>query len=146
MSVDGVVGRPVGRTGRAVAPPRPGLSERAEQLFEKASSAFVVLLGCAWAFSIAAARATGDKVNIVTPASAAVVSGLSDADAPTAAYVTDAVNRKVVATIEADPAGESGKLRAEIRGASEKPGIVKAAIVAGGALRRVADFNFITPR
>jgi len=143
MSVDGVVVRPVGRTVRTV---RTGLSERAEQVFEKASSAFVVLLGCAWAFSIASARATGDKVNIVTPASAAVVSGLSDANAPTAAYVTDAVNRKVVASIEADAAGESGKLRAEIRGASERPGIVKAAIAAGGALRRVADFNLITPR
>ena len=118
MNVDGMAVR------------RTGLSERAEQVFEKVSSAFVVLLGCAWAFSIAYARATGDKVNIVTPASAAVVSGLSDANAPTAAYVTDAVNRKVVATVEADASGESGKLRAEIRGASE----------------RVAGFSVITPR
>jgi uncharacterized protein YcbK (DUF882 family) len=134
MNVDGMAVR------------RTGLSERAEQVFEKVSSAFVVLLGCAWAFSIAYARATGDKVNIVTPASAAVVSGLSDANAPTAAYVTDAVNRKVVATIEADASGESGKLRAEIRGASERPGVVKAVIAAGGALQRVAGFSVITPR
>ena len=128
------------------AAPRAGLSERAERVFEKASRAFVVLLGCAWAFSMASARATGDKVNILTAASAAVASGLSDADAPTAAYVTDAVNTKVVATIESDPTGESGKLRARIRGASERPGIVKAAITAGGALRRVADFSLITLR
>ncbi|HSU97087.1 MAG TPA: hypothetical protein VLI40_07650, partial [Gemmatimonadaceae bacterium] len=82
----------------------------------------------------------------MTPASAAVVNGLSDANAPSAAYVTDAVNRKVVATIEHDATGESGKLRAEIQDASEKPGVIKAVITAGGALKRVADFALITPR
>ena len=54
------------------AAPRAGLSERAERVFEKASRAFVVLLGCAWAFSMASARATGDKVNLMPAASAAV--------------------------------------------------------------------------
>jgi hypothetical protein len=134
MSVESVVG------------PRIGLTDRAEQLFEQASNAFVVLLGFAWAFSIATARATGDKVNIVTAATAAVVNGMSSTDAPTAAYVTDAVNSRVVASIEDDATGESGKLRAEIRDASDQPGIVRAAIAASGALRQVTDFSVITPR
>ena len=125
---------------------RMGLSARAERLFEKASNAFLVLLGCAWALSIATARATGDKVNLVTPATAAVVNGLSSPDAPTAAYVIDAVNKAVVARIEGDATGESGKLRAEIRGASERPGIIKAVLAASGALRRATDFSVITLR
>ena len=134
MSVEGVASR------------RIGLTDRSERLFEKASNAFLALMGIAWAFSIATARATGDKVNIVTPATAAVVNGLSSADAPTAAYVTDVVNRTVVANIEGDATGESGKLLAQIRGASERPGIVKAAVAASGALQRVVDFSLITLR
>jgi hypothetical protein len=129
-----------------MATQRMGLSERAERAFEKASSVFLVLMGIAWAFSIATARATGDKVNLVTPATVAVVNGLSTTDAPSAAYVTDRVNRAVVARIESDAAGESGKLRATIQGASEHPGIVKAALAASDALQRVTDFNFITLR
>ncbi len=125
---------------------RVGISDRAEQVFEKASNAFLTLLGLAWAFSIATARATGDKVNIVTPATAAVVNGLSSADAPTAAYVTDVVGRAVVAKIEGDATGESGKLQATIRAAAGSPGIVKAAFAASGTLQRIADFSVITPR
>lgn len=132
--------------GHGVAGRQIGLSGRAERLFEKASTAFLILLGCAWAFSIATARASGDKVNIVTSATAAVVNGLSASNAPTAAYVTDKVNSAVVARIESDAAGESGKLRAEIRGASERPGIVRAAIAASGVLRNVSDFSLITLR
>ena len=111
-----------------------------------ASNAFLVLMGLAWAFSIATARAAGDKVNIVTPATAAVVSGLSVPDAPTVAYVTEVVNNALIATIEGDATGESGKLRAEIRGASLRPGIVKAALAATGALHRITDFSLITLR
>jgi peptidase M15-like protein len=115
-------------------------------VFEKASNAFLVLLGCAWAFSIATARATGDKVNIETPATAAVANGLSAADAPSTAYLSDAVNSAVVAGIESDATGESGKLRAEVRGASEHPGIVRAALAAAGAIARVTSFSVITLR
>jgi uncharacterized protein YcbK (DUF882 family) len=125
---------------------RAGLSDRAERLFERISTVFVALLACAWTFSIVTSRANGDKVNIVSPATAAVVNGLSDEDAPTAAYVSDAINTRVVSAIESNAAGESGKLRAAIRGASERPGIVKAAIAAAGALQRVTDFSLITLR
>lgn len=125
---------------------RIGLSPRAERVFEKASTTFVVLFGCTWAFSLMTARATGDKVNIVTPATAAVVHDLSSPHASSAVYLSDAVNSAVVARIEADPTGESGKLRAEIREAGERPGIVRAAIKASGALRTVTDFSLITLR
>ncbi|MDQ2889660.1 MAG: DUF882 domain-containing protein [Gemmatimonadota bacterium] len=91
-------------------------------------------------------RATGDKVNIVTPATAAVVNGLGSADAPSAAYVTNAVNEAVVERIESDVGGESGELRAQIRTDGERTGVVHAAIAAAGVLQRVANFSVITLR
>jgi uncharacterized protein YcbK (DUF882 family) len=132
--------------GEQMADRRTGLSCRAERAFEKTSNAFVLLLALAWAFSIATARATGDKVNIVTPATAAVVNSFDAPDAPTAAYVTGAVNSAVVATIRADAAGESGKLRAEIQSATGRAGIIKVALAASSALHAVTDFSVITLR
>lgn len=135
---------------------RVGLSERAEQVFERASTAFLVLLALAWAFAIAASRTTGDKVNLVTPATAAVVNALSSSDAPTAAYVTDAVSSAVTRAtrgtrgtrVTDNETGESGKLRAAIRDpdGGEPPGIVKAVLAMGGVIRDAADFSVITPR
>ncbi len=127
-----------------------GMSDRAERLFERASGAFIVLMGAAWVFSItttrATARATGDKANMVTPATAAVVKGLSASDAPNAVYFTNAVNNAVVGHIESDAKGESGKLRAQVRTDGSRPGIVRAAIAVSGALQRVTDFSVITLR
>lgn len=125
---------------------RVGLSERAEQLFEKASNTFLVLLACAWAFAIAVSRTAGDKVNLITPATAAVVNALSSPGAPTAAYVTDAMSNAVARRVTGDETGESGKLRAAIRADGDRPGIVKAALAMGTAIREAADFNVITPR
>lgn len=132
--------------GGVLGGPRVGLSERGEQLFEKASTGFVILLGCAWMFSIATARANGDKVNLVTPATAAVVAGLSGTEAPTAAYVTDAVTNAVAHDVGDADAGESGMLRAKFAEAASAPGIVRAAVKLGGAIKRAADFAIITPR
>ena len=135
-----------------------GLSESAERVFEQVSSLFVVLMGLAWAFSIAtaraAARATGDKLNIVTPATVAVANGLSRADAPTAVYFTNAFNDAVVghvvvhvvADVEPQVQGESGKLRAAIRSKGERPGIARAAFAVSRALQRIANFSVITLR
>ncbi|MGI9090446.1 MAG: hypothetical protein ACR2GG_04990 [Gemmatimonadaceae bacterium] len=133
---------------------RAGLSERAEQLFEKVSTGFLVLLACAWAFAIFESRSTGDKVNLVTPATAAVVNALGNSDAPTAAYVTDAVSNAVsnaasnaaARGVRGDETGESGKLRASINQGGDRPGIVKAALAMGTAIREAADFAVITPR
>ncbi|MFI5238315.1 MAG: hypothetical protein ACHQQP_00770 [Gemmatimonadales bacterium] len=134
MSVSGGASRPI------------GLSERAERVFEGASTAVVLILATGWILSIAIAGATGDKVNIVTPATAAVINELSSPDAPSAAYLTAAVNSAIVSHIESDATGESGKLRAQIRGASERPGIVRAAFAVSGVLRNITDFSLITLR
>ncbi len=115
-------------------------------MFERVSNAVLVLLASAWVFSIATARTTGDKVNIVTPAAAAVITGFTSSDAPTAVYLTDAVNSAVVSRIESDATGESGKLRAAISGAGARPGIVRAAMAVSGALRNIAGFSLITLR
>lgn len=131
-----VVRRPRGR--------RPGLSERAERLFEKVSSAFVLALGAAWSYAIAASRSGADKVNLVTPATAAVVSALTNASAHSTAYVTDAV---VNAVARAAPAelGESGALRATLSPPG-RPAVVSAAIALNNALETAASFATITPR
>lgn len=133
-----------GDGARLTALRKYGLSERAEQAFEVLSTGFVVLLGAAWAFAIGAARLSGDKVNLVTPATAAVVSELSTADAPTTAYVTDAV-AGAVARLRAGDAGASGKLRALYRDPGP-PAIVRAAAAVSGAVQSAASFAFITPR
>ena len=121
---------------------RAGLSVRAERVFDRVSVAFVVLLTSAWAYAIGMERAIGDKVNLVTPATAAVVSALSDRGSATAAYVTDAIT-DAVARLPADDLGQSGKLRAVIQ-RGRRPGIVSAIVSLGQALKPLADFNFIT--
>ncbi len=123
-----------------------GPTARAERMFEAASNLFVILLGCAWVYSIATARVAGDKHNIVTPATSAIARALDRSDAPNAAYVMNAMNNAVVNGIESNASGESGKLLARIRGDGGHPGIVRAAIATTGALQRLADFSVITLR
>ena len=130
----------------ATATPTHGLSAKTERVFEIASSVLVVLIGCAWAYSIAAVRVAGDKHNIVTPATAAIDRSLSTSDVPSAAYVMSAVNDAVVDRIESDASGESGKLLARFRAEGGRPGIVRAAIAASGSLQRIANFSLITLR
>ena len=123
-----------------------GLSAGAERVFEAATNLFVVLLGCTWAWSIATARVTGDKHNIVSPATAAVSSALGGNDVPSAAYVVNAINDAVVRGIQSDGSGESGKLLARFRADGGRPGIVRTAIAAAGVLERVTELNVITLR
>src|SRR5690348_16662486 len=103
---------------------RVGITEKAERLFDQMSVTFVMFLATGWAYSIGTARATGDKVNLVTPATASVVSALSDPAAPTAAYVTNAI-ANAVAHLNPSALGESGKLLAAIQPGS-RPRIVNA--------------------
>ncbi len=125
---------------------RVGLSERAEQLFETTSNAFVLLLACAWIFSVASERRAGHKVNIVRPGASAAMDGFNSAAAANEAYIRDVANKSVVAPVEGGATGESGKLLAQIKGASDQPEILKAAVAVSGTLRRIADFSFITLR
>jgi len=129
--------------GQAAWYDRAGLSVRAEQLFDHVSVTFVTFLAGAWAYSIGSARVTGDKINLVTPATAAVASALTERAAPTVAYVTHAI-ATAVATIPPSALGESGKLRATIQPGGS-PGILKTIVSLGQALKPIADFTLITP-
>ena len=74
-----------------------------------------------WSWSIARARAAGDPSG-VTPATMTITSALTNADAPSAAYVTGAA----LAALAAPARGESGKLRVRI----QQPGTPIAPILA----------------
>ena len=146
-----------------------GVTPRGEWVFTVASTIFILFLAIAWSWSIALARSTGR----LTAGSAAGIlrSALTDEDAPSMAYLTDAALTVV------DPLrGESGKLRAQIQQPGEalssdtlrsgavatfssgaaaessaavvtaprKTGIWSLAIALGNAIRPVTDFSVIT--
>src|SRR6476469_9860310 len=64
----------------------PGRAERAFNVF---SVALLVLFAIGWSWSIARARATGEG-DAVTPATAVIVTALTDGSAHSVAYLTDA--------------------------------------------------------
>jgi uncharacterized protein YcbK (DUF882 family) len=148
------------------------MTPRGERIFNVASSAVILLFALAWSWSIALARVTGAG----RPANATtgiLTSALTDADAPSVAYLTDAA-LGVVNPLR----GESGKLRARIQQPGEslpgdtlpsgavatfssgssgsasdssaaittpkRTGIWSLAIALGNAIRPVADFSVIT--
>ncbi len=147
---------------------------RAERIFSVAAVALLVLFGVGWFWSIGRARATADAG--VTPAAATITTALSDASAPSVAYLTGAA-----LTALATPArGESGKLRARIQAggspitpiladtlppgavatfssgaaaestsklvAPTRPGIWNLALKIGSAIKPLGDFSVITLR
>jgi len=84
------------------------MSPRGEKIFNVASTVVILLFAIAWSWSIAHARA-----NVVSrPASETtgiLTSALTDGDAPSVSYLTDAA-LGVVSPLR----GESGKLKARI--------------------------------
>ena len=88
---------------------RGGLSRRAERVFDVSAVFLLALFVMGWAWSINVARASaapaGEGVSQVT---ASVMSALTDPDAPTVAYLTDAALRALTPL-----RGASGKLRAQ---------------------------------
>src|SRR5215210_1384431 len=62
---------------------------RAERIFNVVSVLVLVLFAMGWSWSIARARASGDGGG-VTPATRNITSALTNGDAPSAAYLTDA--------------------------------------------------------
>lgn len=146
------------------------MSRRAEKIFNVASAVLLTLFTLGWSWSIANARAAGEVG--VTPATAKITSALTEGDAPSLAYVTDAMVNKMFPS-----RGESGKLRAEIAkggqpvladtlpagavaqfssgavqesthvaAAPKQPGIWKLALAFGKAVKPLADFSVITLR
>ena len=145
------------------------MSPRGEKIFNVASSVVILLFAIAWSWSIALARA-----NVISrPASEAtgiLASALTEGDAPSVAYLTDAALSVVVPL-----RGESGKLKARIGQPGEliardtlpsgavatyssgakaessavlnvprNTGIWSLAIAIGNAIRPITDFSVIT--
>jgi hypothetical protein len=153
---------------------RAGVSPRAERWLEVVSSLVVGTLAVAWIWSIARDRTTelaagGEPVTAVTPATRGVAEALTNPDAPSAAFLTDAALEAL------DPLrGASGKVRVVMRqpgdslalpagtvittedhdplpaGAAGAPpprsegGIAQLAVKVGNALRPVKDLSVIT--
>jgi len=145
------------------------MTPRGERIFNIASSIVIFLFALGWSWSIALARATGAG-HPASSATGILTSALTDADAPSMAYLTDAA-LDVVNPLK----GESGKLKARIgqpgeaipgdtlpKGAvatfssgvkaessavlntPKKTGIWSIAIAIGNAIKPVTDFSVIT--
>ena len=156
-----------GRTDRRVK--KPGMTPRGNRIFNVASSILILLFAVAWSWSIALARgsAAGHPANATT---GILTSALTDPDAPSVSYLTDAA-LKVVNPLR----GESGKLKARIQqpgetlpgdtlpsgavatfssgakaessavlNAPQRTGIWSLAIALGNAIRPITDFSVIT--
>ncbi len=148
---------------------RGGVSDRGERVFDVVAGMVMMLFAVGWTYSIASARGRG--AGDVTDATAAIAAGLTNPDAPTAAYLTSAM-----LTALAPLRGESGKLRATFQqpgqpivadssdtttaavrvaadvrdtGATVAParaGVWSLVVRVGAALKPVTDFNVITMR
>jgi len=148
---------------------RKGISPRGERIFNVASSIVILFFAIGWSWSIALARGN-ITTRPATEATGILASALTESDAPSMAYLTDASLRIV------DPLrGESGKLMARIENPGEhlpgdtlppgavatyasgtraessavlnapkKSGIWSLAIAIGNAIRPVTDFSVIT--
>jgi len=95
---------------------RGGVSRRTERVLNGVFATVLLTFAIGWTWSIAQARASeGPLDDETTPATAAIGAALTDPDAPTIAYLTDA-------TVElfAPLRGESGRLRAVV-GKSGQP-------------------------
>ena len=147
---------------------RAGVTHRTERIIDIGGGALVLLLAVGWAWTIATA---GSRVSgSATPsATASVAAALTNSDAPTAAYLTDAS----LSALSGELRGASGKLRAEIKPAgaplsadsvpkggtltvaesessgaaiAPKAGIWKLAIAVGNAIKPISDFSLISMR
>ena len=149
---------------------RAGVTPRAERIFNVVSGIVLSIFALGWSWSIAAARSDIDASGAITPATASIAAALTNADAPSTAYLTDALVRTL-----APLRGESGRLRVAIRQqgdtvvhdtlpqgagvrfesgvyaqindsvvAPRRPGVWDVAIQVGQAIKPIADFDVIT--
>src|SRR5512138_3819268 len=142
-----------------------GMTRRGERIFNVVSSLITLLFAIGWSWSIALAR-SGVTVRPASETTGILTSALTEHDAPSMAYLTDAA-LAVVTPLR----GESGKLRARIGqpgepipgqilpsgtvatysagaraestavlNAPKRTGIWSLAIALGNAIKPVADF------
>ena len=146
---------------------RAGVTHRTERILDIGGGAVVLLLAVGWAWTIAT---MGSRPASGAPsATASMTAALTNTDAPTAAYLTDAS----LSALAGELRGASGKLRADIRPAgaplradsapaggtltvaeseasgsavAPKAGIWKLAVAVGNAIKPIADFSLISLR
>ena len=146
---------------------RAGVSARTERRLDLAGIAVFVLLVAGWSWSLFMSE-TGRLAGGTDP-TASMAAALTNADAPTTAYLTDAALNALVGQLR----GASGKLRAKIRmtgapvsgdsvaggaalqvevpdsggsAAAPRAGIWRVAAAVGNALKPIGDFNLISLR
>jgi hypothetical protein len=151
---------------------RPGVTPRTERALNVAGTIVLVLFAVGWTWSIANARASagGASAGENLSSAARITNALTNADAPTTAYLTDATLNVLTNRILGPARGASGKLRANIQAvpapiaadslppgaaieygrggqiatAPTGAGIWKILLNVGNAVRPIASFNVIT--
>jgi uncharacterized protein YcbK (DUF882 family) len=147
---------------------RAGVSRRTERLLDRGGNAVVLLLAIGWCWTIVDSR-LHPRGGPSASAVGVIAASLTNTDAPTAAYLTDASLTALTGGLR----GTSGKLRAKIEpagtplagdsltggatirvtesdaeGSSVAPraGIWKLAVAIGNAIKPISDFNLISMR
>ena len=150
---------------------RAGVTQRTERILNAAGGAIVVLLAIGWTWTVATASTRPPGEGKVS-ATARIAAALTNADAPTAAYLTDASLNALTGELR----GASGKLRADIRPAgaaiasdstpdgatltvaesetsggggsavAPKAGIWKLAVAIGNVVKPISGFSLISMR
>lgn len=153
---------------------RAGVSARTEKMLDVAGGTVLATFLIGWSWSVTTADARTDDGAGITGVTASITSALTSADAPTAAFLTEAAMEALLPL-----RGESGRLHAQFREpgaplgadtlpegavvhyssgaatdsaladtaavlAPEEPGIWSVAIKVGAAIRPLSDFNVIT--
>ena len=153
---------------------RAGVSPRTEKILDIGGAVLLAIFAVGWTWSVATAAARPDDEAAVTEVTGSITSALTNADAPTAAFLTEAAMEALMPL-----RGESGRLQVQFRepgsplGADSlpagatvqyssdhvmdsaavdsaalrtpaEPGIWQVAIKIGNAIRPLSDFNLIT--
>lgn len=147
---------------------RAGISRRTERVVDIASALVVLALTAGWCWAIVMAQLDPGRFAKLAP-SARIAASLTNLDAPTAAYLTDAS----LGALSGELRGASGKLRAQTAtagspldaehlpegatlrvedtslagsGVAPRAGIWKMAVAVGQAIKPIADFTLISLR
>jgi uncharacterized protein YcbK (DUF882 family) len=98
-------------TGRTL-----GLSKRGERVLQVAATTLLLTLGAGWIWSITHVKTAASQTpSGVTRTAATVTSALTNANAPSTAYLTDAAVNAAVERAITSARGASGKLKATIQ-------------------------------
>ena len=153
---------------------RAGVSARTERMLDVAGGSLLATFVIGWTWSVATADARTEEDAGISGVTASITSALTHADAPTAAFLTEAAMEALLPL-----RGESGRLQVQFREpgaplgtdtlpdgavvqyssggttdsaladttavrAPQAPGIWSVAVKVGAAIRPLSDFNVIT--